>query len=500
MAADEQDELDHFTALNGDCIDELFKKLSIDDLCSASRTCIKLNQLAAGHFHRCFPERVSQPISIVNRTIKRSWYNTIIPCIRQNENYVRCFSRQIEHVKVRNRQYCLLIRFMQQNCSRNIMNINFGDRLWTKWFVLQIKPFLQNAETITFWFTSNRWFRSNPEIASLGGIIRHFPKMKHLHVYIDSPDAIEFELDETYEHLESFSLEYQGPSEFWRRQSTIDNWHINLSRFFSLNPNVKRFNFRYKNQNKMITLAKRILRLVAEHSQIEELTMSMYVQHAALFIDELKKLDKRESFKRLSLNVVQLVERNRGFPTLTTLQKLNRLCIGFVELDNRDLLTAQSFVNLKVLAIDEPDNLPETYAINWAQNLSNLEELYLDGMDAVVMRTFARHSKKLNKMIVTECRGVPNVTRNDILQLDGERQGLDGACQLNLLLDEQLEISSVALVERANGRCVVIKRASVKYSLNPKAYQDFFVFTVNEIPPNNCVYTKFLVSFNDFFD
>lgn len=52
-----QEQSEFLTILNDDCINEVLKRLSLNDLCMITHTCSKLRKMAQIEFQRSYPQK-----------------------------------------------------------------------------------------------------------------------------------------------------------------------------------------------------------------------------------------------------------------------------------------------------------------------------------------------------------------------------------------------------------------------------------------------------------
>lgn len=176
-----------FSTLCDDAIFALFEWLPLNELCSVSRTCTKLQKLSEKHFCLKYPQLLLEKVIVqeVNGTIG----------FKETENYVKCFGHKIENVEIKQCKYNKqLLRFMRKNCSMNMKRIELPSGEMPKWFLRGIRKILRNVEFLGI---------GSIEGVSLDDILKHCGQIKRLCVV----DWIPHELPaRNYPMLEAFEL------------------------------------------------------------------------------------------------------------------------------------------------------------------------------------------------------------------------------------------------------------------------------------------------------
>lgn len=499
---EEQSTIDYFTAANDDAIFSILERLSLEDLCSVSQTCIKLRDLAANHFSRSYPQLLLQKITVekTNGTID----------FKEKTNYVKCFGDKIESVEIKNCKYDKqLLHFMRTKCTENMKRIEFCGGVWSKLFLRGIRKILRNVE-----FIKLRW----AEGVSLGDILRHCHRLKRLYLSGWLPngapcnyphlEVLELNLKIDDEHTEELmklmkakelenaanqpaanpnvlspstpnensatdnnasnenpsnqngagdgvtpeagiSQSHKPPPEDSNRVIYVDP--RNFVKFLKQNPNIKRCHLHLVVS---LDLCLRFLSIIAEYSEVEELFLS-YDDFTPI-LKRLKFLDNRNSFKRLELYSKQYDStKSVNLFDLAKLKKLADLrLIDTVIKENKTV----PITNLQVLQLYRCE-LNEETAINLASNLPKLEKLHLNSVKGVsqVIEAFLAHSKSLSK-IIAPAAFFPSKLNDVILSYHAIREGLEGACKLTVYINEKQDIAKCANEDLL----VNIKRVSVK--------------------------------------
>lgn len=409
QVASNQMEQDYFSALNGDCIFEIFRQLSLDDLCAVSETCSELQKWAGSHFQRKYPE-LSKSIAIEVK-------NEVVD-FAQTGSYVKYFSRYIKSVQIfysNDEMDERLAQFMRMHCGEDIKKIEFFGCVWCKSFGWEIQNILRNVEIVEF-----NWSPGHTSV-SLDDILGFCQQIKCLKVknYAWS-EAIEFPA-KTYRTLEVFEYHIDNPNQ------AIST---DLETFFRQNPNIKRFVCGGRLETRSL---KRILSIVIENSQISELflVLKFFDTDFQSILGELKQLDARDGFQRIEL----MLPNRMNLTNISALAALRKFTgLHFYDWDNsldQHVSEFKLFHNLKILNF-KYCSLSEASAIELAQSLPNLEELYYDLYSQSVdikecIRPFVCFSKNLIKIIICAYGVAIRDGENILPKLKLDRKTLKGS-------------------------------------------------------------------------
>lgn len=382
--AQQEEQIDHFSELIDDCVYPVFDWLPLNDLCTMGVTSKKFRIVAESQFRRRYPALVMKNVDIVG-------VNGIIE-FWTPANYVTYFSQLLKciTVYVDGSSYCAqLIRFVRANCCRELKKIVIGGHI-TKTFVQGIADMLQKVEIAEL---NIHW-----DLDALN----HFPtaNLKHLKVRI-SADVKLPKLG--YPHFAQLkTLEFH----VWHPASVSE-----LERFLQVNRTIKRFVciLCFPDTGSM----KQIARAVAQ-TDIEELLIDISSGGCVDFNqiqDDFERLDARENFKQLELNL--LIHTVNNLQVLRSLKKLT----GFHLIDwdpsytiDKTILTLNALKSLTALVIDFSVQYENVKAIlslseNAAVNLPNLCELYFNNQYAQapfhqILTPFIRNSDKLIRIVI----------------------------------------------------------------------------------------------------
>lgn len=435
----ERDEnLDYFTALNDDCILELFHRLPLSDLCAVSTTCKKLKKLAGEHFHRKYPRLVAKKIAIgKNRSVDYE-------CFRISEysgQYANYFSQQIENVGIYSDKYnTQLVEFMQTKCSKRIKTILFMCTRWDETFRTLMRKsvcaqkIFKNIVTAHFVYP-NFLHKEDQKSLYLGDILDYCTQIKCLKV--QDFYALHSLPSKSIPSLEA--LEYHISNRY-----APDFEH--LATYLQRSPNIKRLTCNVDFAN----AAKRLFAIVRETSSIEELFIQfnfIWSNDFELILDDLKTLNECEHLKRIECCVIRRynVDNTKMLEILSALTKLCGIHLIRMRNVNQWVEPLQLIVNLKTLSFNGCQ-FPKETASDLARNLPNLEQLRIWNEHLNIgerwkatfddcVKPFVRFSKKMRNIFI-ETDSIFKDEYYDILELNEERKKLKGAHKLTICLQE----------------------------------------------------------------
>lgn len=204
-----------FFDLNDDCIERICGFLSLDDLCSLSRTCIRIQNIVGEFFQRYYPNNYVRIQSFRRRSVFYMY---------PDEKYVEDLKPFIRNVGIQEYQGSACVSYIKQNFGQNLreialhginceLNVTHG---------VEIAKQLQRLESIKF---------VNCSIGDLYEIfLRHCPALRHLG--IDEP--IQFNGRCTWAHHEFPAL--QSVAYFDEANTN----RADFNGFLTRNPQIKR--------------------------------------------------------------------------------------------------------------------------------------------------------------------------------------------------------------------------------------------------------------------
>lgn len=409
---------DFFSTSNDDCIFEIFDRLPLNDLCSISRTCKKFKQMAENQFIRKYPE-------LVWRTLRIQKEDGVIGFDHEEtERYIQCFSRQCENVAIYLEDKKMddqLLEFIKTKCSDSIKEIRFYGLNSSSNFQLGIRDCLRSVETIEL--------AENNHDASLclHRLVNSLPNVKQISIV----GSERFLRNVKWSRIECPKLEaFQCDINY--------GWMVKkLTKFFNRHRTITRF--KYYMHSPPIVRVRQILDIVIASENIEELFFQIDGRiDFSLIRDQLKMLDQRNNFKRLTLN---LCGDAGGIQNLAELASIK----SFAELRfpkhsfklGRHISALISLSNLQTLRLS--CNFTEADADSLSQKLRNLQKLCIDGTQTQAspirkkVMLFVRNSPKLSSMAIYN----PEISADifDFGVLNAERKKLKDASKLIISFD-----------------------------------------------------------------
>lgn len=404
-----------FISLNEDCFNELFKWLTLEDLCQLSKTCTHLQQLTGYYFQRKFP---SKWLSVTNATD-----DGIV--LSPNKDYVECFSKNIQNVSIDfvRKNHDVLAEFLRSNCNDRLKKLQFKCTYLPETFGVQIKPMLENAETVVF----------RNCLLEGGNIIINCSKIKNLFI-------IENLLNDQYEQIEELLVGQFGTLQHFhcRYAGCLD---LEKLKSFLQNNKVKSMTWYFFRRHWNI-IHECIDTIVRYAVNLEELFLSIEGEDYNLteIGQKLKCLCDRESFKRLELQFIgEEAERkmiNQG-DVLIPLKSL----VGLHLCAFRNFLNIVPVIcklyHLKILQLKKDSEVDEVTFPLQNQSLyalPKLEQLHLIGLQKNFnyIHAFILNAIKLKAVIVKDCA----FTEFHISELDASREKQPTACKTTIYTEQ----------------------------------------------------------------
>lgn len=436
-----QEENEHFTDLNDDCILEVISRLPINDFSAVRQTCKKLKNLSESHIQR-HPELIPKSLTIAMQ-------KNLIK-IRHPKKYPKYIRELVKTLKI-DANFSTsdeLIQFMQKNCGKNVETLRLDDSRVAESFGEGIKHVLEHVKMVEFIGPSD----------GFDNILTKCKNIKYLQIYdwnrlTEMPHS-------RYPTLEVFDLFYlEVFTAPWNELTTL----------FQENPNIKRF---VCTLNLKTVLIKRLLSILVENGNIDELFMHLFRMDGDfdLIFNELKMLTERTNFKRLELKLSCRSEESRTINVLAPLQHLTGLHLDkWIHSPNDPngewpLANIHEMIHLKVLRL-EKCSLDETIATTIARELQNLEVFHHKNVDDHVqvsecIKPFARYSTKLTEMVVI-CEEIID-DHKDMPKLNAERRKLANASKLIILIKEDSDVDWSEQLHGVDNDLVNVRRAEIR--------------------------------------
>lgn len=104
----------HFLDMNDDCIDTIFDLLPLDDLCSMSRTCKRIQSIAGDYFQRYYPN---------NHVRIQSFRRRSVFYMYPDERYVDDLKPFIRNVSIQEHNGSACVSYLRSNFCENLKEI-----------------------------------------------------------------------------------------------------------------------------------------------------------------------------------------------------------------------------------------------------------------------------------------------------------------------------------------------------------------------------------------
>lgn len=426
-----------FIDMNNDCIDEIFRWLSLDDLSSISVTCMQIQRMAGEWFQRKFPEN-QIGIRLLNTGIEQE----------NSEKYQENLIKFIQNVKVaghiRGTAPKNLFKYLKVNCCENLRDLEF---YWINFdknvqYDNLIENQLENVERIAFISCS---------IHDLYGVfLRHCHNLKHLMVN-DAFAPLQEHFDVTWmkrslPHLEC--LTYYIDHELFRD---------NLECFLRINPQIK--SLACSGSNVMQTVFQRSLTL-------NHLSLRFYNDNEFQNISSQLRDCSAKMLQIIFDNPVSIetVYRLASVGIFESLGILHFTYLTDYHSENHLTLILKSLKNLKILYL-KFDNLSSKDIESISMESVHLKEIYLhqylgnpfrifrsNGFCGV-LRTFVENSKRLETIVIygltkNNCDELITIDPhliNDLIDLNEKRKQIKASAitiylDYNFLKESQLNV------------------------------------------------------------
>lgn len=434
---EQKEQLDYFTALNDDCLFEIFDRSLLDDLCVISKTCKKMRKLVEYHFVRRYPQLLAKQFQLMFTTNGRLE-------IISGDRYTDCFSRHLQSIRIRFGAGGVTeesLRTIRAKCGENIKRINFVVSSASRAFQEGLEGVFPKVETIRL------------DADYLDGNFR-FDKFLHQFPLLKTVDVSCYDA-----FLRKVSWKELKCPEFKGfvcqiKPSLMPNA---LETFLQRNPTITHFGCRiwYCPPNYYL---KQVLEIVIRCEHIEELFLDIgqNVDFSSVR-NELKMLDERTNFKRLRINAQSEMD---NLSELACIKSFTELFLDRFYWNMSDL---SSLVNLKTFGFRS--RVDKTDVKDLSQSLKCLEKVYFHRIKKEELKSavlpFVCNSVKLNEIWVV-CHDFEN-SCFDIAMLNNERKKLKDATKTVITIEYYGEVKPLTPCNKPNYDLISLK--FVPYSL-----------------------------------
>lgn len=215
-----------FLSLNDDIFYAVFKKLSLDDVCTLSKTCKRLYALGSDHFMLRYKSKIM--------VIDTNWQKMEVK-EPFGEQFVECFAKCVQNIVLESG--CFMLRYLHQ------LRIFYGEEKWDDFSpikTLQLRHWrgrlvenhglalaaiVKNVEELTL-------FNTKLKGDLYHCMLRHMPNLKRLKFWCPEVAVNDITwMSQKYPKLECLALYLKNP----------DYSAEDVKQFLSLNPNIKFF-------------------------------------------------------------------------------------------------------------------------------------------------------------------------------------------------------------------------------------------------------------------
>lgn len=449
FSAKSKSESSSIFVLNKDCFDAIFDWLSIEDVCSLGQTCKQMQQIAGEHFRSNYSAiEINGGASNLHAMTRR--YKKI--------SHFKQFIKSVSHHNGRSHYDELRsISYIELNCDRfaSLNRLCFSHVALSKAKIERIKPILGRIETLRL-----RDCRFEGDFYD--DFLRLCTNLKQLHVQDIDFKKLKFRI-ENIVYIVSYPSDNSEYKWLQQKYPLLEHFELTpkkndriteLKTFFQQNPNLSSFSTNSKffcaNQNLfMETDAKLDSLIVTEGNRQSE--------HLEQFYNGLNELYVRGFYRKLHLFVQNYVQSSLDSDVLRcALEKLYIDAWQFPSFyENLPFLSGLNISELGII-----DTLNFNYMKILAENLRNLERMYLANATFDDILAFCRYAPNLKRIKIQHFSNefIASDEMLDVRFLNRERQKLDGANKMVIFVMEQLYLKTKRTLGRTNFDLVELKR------------------------------------------
>lgn len=398
----QDDQIDHFSPLNEDCLCEIFDRLPLDDLCKINDTCKTLRNVSINYFKRKYQREVSGIVEIRSREFGDFEFN---------KEWAYTFGHFVQSIRILNLPRSLndhLAVFLNTYLGDSVKRIGFERFYLAPGLGKKIQNVLVNVETITIWIYYGQKKYLNDLLSSC-------PRLKHLKIYEikDFPSNASIPVVKL-PSLELFDFEYHS-------KVRADE----LEQFLRLNESIETVAchfYRSEDVDEFLQLAK-------THTNIKYLFLDLaFGYHAGNFQKVFKALDEMAHVERLE---TLFWKKTFELGALIPLKARNGLHVY----SGREVLPECTMeIQCELLKIHGA-TITQAWLDGLSHNIPNVRELYfvycsfeIDSLSPLV-----RHSPTLSKVIVLDCSWSSENFQIDVRLLNEHRKELENGCKMTVL-------------------------------------------------------------------
>ncbi|XP_031636873.1 uncharacterized protein LOC116349532 [Contarinia nasturtii] len=398
----------HFLDMNDDCIDTICNLLELDDLCSMSRTCRRIQSVSGDYFQRHYPNNYVRIQSFRRRSVFYKY---------PNERYVDDLKPFIRNVIIQEYKGSVCADYLKRNFCENLRELTLHgiNCELNAMHGIQIKDHLEHLENIKF---------VNCSIGDIYEIfLKHCQRIKHFG--IDEPIQYNGKVtwaQHTFPTLESIT--------YFDEANTN---RVEFGPFLRRNAQIKYIACKGTNvQATVMQRAKNLDDLVLCYNTHKDFARNFKL---------LKHYSENSDTKRIKLEFTKRLEELDHFAEITSIQKLHGYR-GFLfeNLQCADLFA--SVEQLKVLQLPSFGHVSQIYIKRLASCLPNLEELHFTAQDMALsfknLLTPFCQNRNLKKIVVYSTHIMYRCKKNDITELGKVRESIEGVNKLMIYMEKEV--------------------------------------------------------------
>lgn len=410
-----------FLELNDDCLMELFEYLSLADLRALRQTCKRLNQVVDGFVTKNFPAVKFG----FRRIIMSDWDFTIMGLDPAEAKWIKKANineSDMDDEKIDDLQIILphleCLRFYETNVQAN--------------FYESILKWCSNLQSL--YIIDTTFNMENPNDAD-HWLNRELPTIQKLHITYDS-----VELGDEMERLVTF---------------------------VEMNPNIQTLSI-----DSTVLQSERV-EFLGTNIKIDQLNVYIYSGDELIFV-MLNGLYEQGFYKRLHVHAAS-VEDQTFVEQIASLRGLEKLCFDEFEFETPTPITLPAMPDLLELCFTELNEPQHCDMDSAAKDLVNLQRVWFETGKIDDIIPFIRYARKVEKIKIDSFENIKNdglevidPSTNkffkdgiiDLQALNKEREGLDGASNVTIYVEEHIFLSTkFATKEMYKFELVTLKRA-----------------------------------------
>lgn len=410
---------DYFSALNDDCLYEIFEWLRPNDLSDLGETSKKFRDLVHSHANRQkLKTLLASPLQV--RTIRgvvKLW-----PVVSQDDVIKRM--EFIEIYSMNSDNFTTLKQFIQTNCIESVRSFKFNDCQFVRPFGEDIKRSLNKLENIEFSDCSATF-------DFIQDALQQCHRIKCFTLNSKLPNQLPAVNVPTLELFEYWIYDIKSAEM--------------MSAFLLQNQQIQRVACRIRCSSDAREVAGCFKIISASIANYRDLFIELkcgFCFDIAWIEKDLKTLDKNKNRRRFGLKFD--CPNIANFIKLTSLASLTELHLWNVCIFNLVNSSCEfKYLTKLYLCCAEMKN---DSMVKLSKMVPNLEQLYLDDIKSSqclqivdvgdLMLPFVRGLPKLREIVVTET--ILNAARCSLERLNAERLRLAGACRLVFYVEEQV--------------------------------------------------------------